>query len=526
MRDRETLKKTVIKYGLFAGMLVVFCVTRMWQLVRLPAGLHIDEAGLAYDAWCLAEYGVDRYLKSWPLYFVNKGDGSSVFGVYLCAGLFKIFGYDPWLLRFSAVLFSLVNLIYGIKIARKVSSESSGMPFVTGALIVICPYFIMAGRFTYDCNFMLGMSTLFLYNLLRAVESEKISRYVIAGISGGLVLYTYALSYMILPLFLILTLLYLFRVKKFYFKGWLAMAIPLGILAFPLILVQVVNLFDLEEFRLGIFTVTKLPNYRASDVGRVRWENILQCICTIFLGDLDPKYDLEYNTAPGFVNLYMVTVVFFAIGLGNVLKHFVCDIKKRQFAAFDMILLWFVGMLFFEFHIETNVNRVNGIFFVTILLAARGILVFLDAVRKRMRMWMWAIAIGCIYLCCFLRFAVYYYGGDYLEDTTYITPLFDTTVEDAVWFIEQDEVLRLKTTQMAEYKIYFALGTMLPPQILDFGDHEMDGKFQNYLFGTLSSIEDGCNYIVRDGFDVYCAELRAAGFEEQRFQGYSLYYKK
>ena len=87
---------------------------------------------------------------------------------------------------------------------------------------------------------------------------------------------------------------------------------------------------------------------------------------------------------------------------------------------------------------------------------------------------MWAIAIGCIYLCCFLRFAVYYYGGDYLEDTTYITPLFDTTVEDAVWFIEQDEVLRLKTTQMAEYKIYFALGTMLPPQILDFGDHEMD----------------------------------------------------
>ena len=321
MRDRETLKKTVIKYGLFAGMLVVFCVTRMWQLVRLPAGLHIDEAGLAYDAWCLAEYGVDRYLKSWPLYLTNTGGGSSVFGAYLCAGLFKIFGYDPWLLRFSAVLFSLINLIYGIK----------------------------------------GMSTLFLYNLLRAIESDKISRYVIAGISGGLVLYTYALSYMILPLFLILTLLYLFRVKKFYFKGWLAMAIPLGILAFPLILVQVVNLFDLEEFRLGIFTVTKLPNYRVSDVGRVRWENILQCICTIFLGDLDPKYDLEYNTAPGFVNLYMVTVVFFAIGLGNVLKHFVCDIKKRQFAAFDMILLWFVGMLFFEFHIETNVNRVNGI---------------------------------------------------------------------------------------------------------------------------------------------------------------------
>lgn len=524
MRDKDTLKNTVLKYGLFAGILMMFCVTRMWQLVRLPAGLHVDEAGLAYDAWCLAEYGVDRYLKPWPLYLMNKGDGASVFGAYLCVVLFKIFGYNPWLLRFSAVLFSLVNLVYGIKIAKKVSSDNSGMPFVTGVLIVICPYFIMAGRFAYDCNFMLGMSTLFLYYFLRAIESEKIIRYVIAGISGGLLLYTYALSYMILPLFLILTLFYLLRVRKFYFKGWLAMAVPLGILAFPLILVQVVNLFDLEEFRLGIFTVTKLPNYRASDVGRLRWENVLRCIRTIFLGDLDPKYDLEYNTAPGFVNLYMVTVIFFAISLGNVLTHFVCDIKKRKIAAFDMILLWFVGMLFFEFHIETNVNRVNGIFYVTILLAARGIFVFLDVVRKKVQVW--AIVIGGIYLCCFLRFTVYYYGGDYLEDTTYITPLFDTTVEDAVWFIEQDEVLRLKMTQMAESKIYFALGTLLPPQILDFGNHEMDGRFQKYLFGSLGSIEDGYNYIVRDGFEVYCAELRAAGFEEQQFQGYSLYYKK
>ncbi len=44
--------------------------------------------------------------------------------------------------------------------------------------------------------------------------------------------------------------------------------------------------------------------------------------------------------------------------------------------------------------------------------------------------------------------------------------------------------------------------------------------------GGLREIEDRCNYIVSSDFVDYSNELRAKGFEEKRYEGYSLFYKK
>ena len=46
-------------------LLFLFCVTvflRFYKLTVLPDVLHIDEAALGYNSWCLANYGTDRYL--------------------------------------------------------------------------------------------------------------------------------------------------------------------------------------------------------------------------------------------------------------------------------------------------------------------------------------------------------------------------------------------------------------------------------------------------------------------------------
>lgn len=52
-------------YYIAAGTLLLFClISRLWRLDTLPFGLHLDEAGMAYDAWCLSQYGVDRYQTS------------------------------------------------------------------------------------------------------------------------------------------------------------------------------------------------------------------------------------------------------------------------------------------------------------------------------------------------------------------------------------------------------------------------------------------------------------------------------
>ncbi len=48
-------KKHIISMMLWGALLVGFGLTRLALLMELPAGLHIDEAGMAYDAWCLSD---------------------------------------------------------------------------------------------------------------------------------------------------------------------------------------------------------------------------------------------------------------------------------------------------------------------------------------------------------------------------------------------------------------------------------------------------------------------------------------
>lgn len=509
-------EKTVL-----AAIIVLFGFTRLWQLARLPYGLHIDEAGMAYDAWCLSQYGVDRYLKSWPVYLTNLGGGQSSLYAFLCAFLFRLFGYNIWLVRLPGVVFSFLALIFGMKLTKKLYPQNPFMSMAVGGLLTICPYFILAARFGLDCNLMLGMSTVFLYCFFEAIESRRMGRYLLAGVTGGIVLYTYALTYIILPFFLLLMLIYLLWVKRFSLKGWAVMAVPMGILAVPLILVQIVNFFDLEEFQIACFTITKLKRYRASEVGFFSVKKLVMALFSILAGDFLGE-PLQYNTAPGYANLYAVTIPFFVIGVLLEIRRLWKAVKKRELQGSNMVLLWLAVIIIFESHVPANVNRINSAFFAAVFLTVEGMSA-LSSVCSRFRRWV-PMGLTIVYAFCFMRFSGYYYGGSYTEQN-YMLPYFDLRVSEAIEYIEQDEELRGRQTQMSQVQIYYALSTLESPYVLRVENG--DGmSYGNYRFGVLGEIEDDCNYIVGDWFENYSEELRAAGFAEECYDGYSLFFKK
>ncbi|MBQ7955105.1 MAG: glycosyltransferase family 39 protein [Lachnospiraceae bacterium] len=498
-------------------LLGLFFLTRIWKLASLPFGIHIDEAGMAYDAWCLAEYGVDRHLKSWPLYLQNFGSGQSSLYAFLCAGLFKIFGYHPVLIRIPGVLSSLVTLIFGTKLALKLNRDFYKSMFL-GLLITICPYFIMASRIGLDCNLMLGVSTAFLWLFAHALETGRPRYYVLAGIVGGLVLYTYALSYIVLPLFLLFVLIYVAWTRKFSWQGWLAMAIPMGILAAPLMAIQCINMFDLPEMKLGFFTLTKLGTYRISELGMFKWQNFTDLLHIIFTGDT-----LTYNSVPQYHNLYVISNILFIPGLISMIIKTVRSVKHRDFDNHTLPFLWFVSFLLFAGHTTmTSVNKANGIFFVTILIALEGLLFICGLCKKYSK-----IIITCIcgiYALCFLFFARYYFMGSYTAET-YPLSYFEIDAEEAFKLIEENEDFQDDITYFTGDKIYYALFTRISPYELMIDEIE-GATFRNYWFSALGAIEDGYNYIVRDGFEEYCNQLRDAGFAEIRYNHYSFFYKE
>ncbi len=517
MKEWITSHRKHVEYLLICIMGICFAVTRFWQLDKLPAGMHLDEAGMAYDALSLANYGVDRYLKSWPVYLTNFGVGQSSLYAFLCAGLFKLFGYSIWLVRLPGVLFSFLTMVFGIKIAKRIWPGKKVMPLLAGAMVTFCPYFIMGSRFGLDCNLMLGASTVFLYFLLTAFETGDTWRYVVSGITGGILLYTYVLSYIILPLFLIFCLFYVIAARRFSLKKWICMAIPMGVLAFPLILVQLVNLFQWEEMQIGPFTITRLPWYRASEIGWFQWKYFVSAIKHVFVGD-----DYLFDSIPGIWNLYAITVILFVIGMVSAFERLFRAVRKREFSSLALPLLWFLAELFFESHIKTSTYTINGIFLVTALLAVEGIHVLCRKAAK----WKPLLLLGIcgIYALCFLRFGVFYYSGEYTEKT-YPLHYFGITFSEGIDFIEGDEVLREKLTFVSEVGIFYALSKQLPPD--EFGlSGDQSIHWNQYWFGSLQEISDEYNYLMCDGYEDYREELRQAGFSEQRYDNYSVFYKK
>jgi hypothetical protein len=515
-------QKKILTYIALTGLFALFTVTRIWRVVSIPSGLHLDETSMAYNSWCLSQYGVDRYLKSWPIYFMNNAmgeGGQSAMYTYILALLFKIFGYHQILIRVPVILFGYVNLIFGMLIMHEIYPANRLRAFVTGMLITVCPYFIMANRIGLDCNLMLGMSTMFLYFFIKAVNSQKNGYYVAAGIAGGLLLYTYALSYVALPVFLVLSFIYVVIVKKFKIKKWIMMAVPMGILAAPLITVQIVNMFELDEFQIGIFTVTRLTGYRAGEIGSFSFTNMIKALRYIFIGDI-----VTFDSIPGTPNLYWISIILFIVGIAGTIYKFIMSLVKRSAGLYNFIFLWFISVFLIGCLMDANVYRLNGIFYAAVFIITEGIYTIIYLIRKKeIIMYAAGTVIGIIYLICFAGFFTYYYFGSYSQDYNPIS-YSDVLISEGIEYIEEHPEIMNKGTYMGESKEYFALSTLKSPYEMRFDLSNRDLEDDYYKCSMLGEIEEGYNYIVRDVCVEYSDLLRDMGFKEVKFVNYSLFY--
>lgn len=497
-----------------ALIMVVLVVTRFWRVATIPTGMHIDEIGMAYDAWSLAQYGVDRKLLSWPVYLNNFGGGQSSLYCFMCAGLFKLFGYHILWVRVPGIIGSFLGVIFSMLLARKMFTERKELSLLTGLMMTVCPYFIMASRFGLDCNLMMGFSVLFLYTLVTAIEKKSYVWYACAGVAGGILLYTYVISHIVLPIFLLLILMYMICTKRFSWRHFLVMGASMGCLAFPLILFHIVNTFDLPNIHLGVFTVAKLDIDRATEMYIPTWGSFTYVFKKVFRGDV-----LDYNSVPEYPNLFRITVPFFALGLAYSIATLVRSIKHRVSDAKAYILLWFVAMVLIGSMMNANSNRINGVFGTVILLAVVGVYVLCSVLKKYATVLVMAVC--AIYCGLFLDFGSFYYSGQYTQEY-YPLSYFEIPVTEAVDYLEEHPEHQNKGTFMAQTGICYALSSFESPYNLD--KIENVGVYNEYYHtGPLLEIEEDYNYIVTDIYVDYAQELRELGYIEIKYPRYSLF---
>lgn len=312
---------------------------RAYRISEVPDIVHIDEAGLGYNAWCLANFGIDRYFNEMPIYPENFGGGQSPLYTYLVVLLIKTVGKGSLsltLLRLPGLLSSMLVVFFGTALISTVY-ENRKVTLTAALLLTFCPYFIMHGRYALDCNLMLGCSTVALWLLARYVKSGRLSHLIAYSLAFGVVLYSYALSYFVVPIFLCLITLYMLWCRKITFPRALLSALCVCLAALPILIFVCTMLFDLPAIRFLGFSLSPTAASRLADISLSNFRNNVIDII---------KYSLTHDgrpldAIPPFYTMYAVSIPFILIGVAASCCQWLMTLKARTYSH---------GFLFFSFY--------------------------------------------------------------------------------------------------------------------------------------------------------------------------------
>lgn len=181
-----------LHYILLGILFLLFLFTRFYRLGEVPGTMHIDEYGMLYDAYCLANYQVDRYMVRLPVYLTNFGGGQSALYAYLTAAIFKVFGFSVFHMRLAAVLSGIACFLCAYLTGREICGKKL-TALIAPLLVTVLPFFFLSERWGLDCHLLPSYLMIAVFFVLKAARTGKIGYYIAAGLACGVTLYTYAI---------------------------------------------------------------------------------------------------------------------------------------------------------------------------------------------------------------------------------------------------------------------------------------------------------------------------------------------
>lgn len=445
---------------LIVFLLLIF-ITRIYKFGEIPNFIGVDEAGAAYDAYCLSQYGVDRYLNSFPLYLINFGGGQSALYAYATIPFIKLIGANIIAYRLPELLFFLMGIIVCYLLTNKMKDKKIALLYTF--LIIICPWNIEASRQGLDCNLLAPM---FMLDILLLVTAKKNWHYIVAGLAIGITLYTYCLAWILIPTFLLIYIIYMLWIKKINLKQLILLGIPIALLAIPLIYLILLNKGYVTRTNFGIFTIPKLFFFRQ---GEISIQNILKygmfSLKTIFT---DSK------------GIYLVEIPFLLVGIVVGIKEFIKSIKEKEFSFTGIMTVIFIVLLFCNLLVTVGtINRANILYLPMLYLITIGI----SYISNKSK---WTIvSILIILTALFVTFEISYYTED--PEKRKMSVYEDIELFKITEKLENDENLKdfekhFIITNKAEPFIFTMLATKPSPYDLKFLYEQKVKQYGNYFF--------------------------------------------
>jgi 4-amino-4-deoxy-L-arabinose transferase-like glycosyltransferase len=202
----------VVKVGKFllvglilAGMGIFFS----YRILEVPSGLTADEAAFGYNATLLSQTAHDENGRFLPVFVlsINGVDWRQPVTMYYLTGLYKIFGPSVFLLRFSSVIITLISGGLMFMLGKKmVGTKWAVLP---AAIFLTTPLVMIQSHMGLDNIMPVPFTILWLLGLVGFSQTKNRKYLIMAGVSMGIAFYTYKGMRATVPVWCILTVIYL-----------------------------------------------------------------------------------------------------------------------------------------------------------------------------------------------------------------------------------------------------------------------------------------------------------------------------
>ena len=187
-----------------------------YRLSDAPVYLTPDEVVIGLDAHALASTGRDLRGRLLPLYF--QIDEFRVKGtiwyqpaiMYLTAAVLQVAPLTAWAIRTPAVIVGVVNVALMFLLARRML-RSTAAGWVAAILLALSPAHFMHSRFAMDYIYPVPFVLGWLYALSIYFDRRQPRVLAIAGLCLGLGFFSYITAIVLMPAYLLATMLVLRR---------------------------------------------------------------------------------------------------------------------------------------------------------------------------------------------------------------------------------------------------------------------------------------------------------------------------
>ncbi|MCR5657455.1 MAG: hypothetical protein K6G06_08325 [Butyrivibrio sp.] len=399
------------------AIIVIGTLIRFYNLAIIPAGLHQDEASIGYEAFILANYGIDRNGLTFPVYPITYGSGGgSPLMIYLNAIFCKLAGSSAFTLRFIPAFLGSLTLIVFFFVVKTLSSESikdsskaNTMQYVNGeylwiplislTVLSLSPWHMMLSRWSLDSNttpfwiclalllFALAckkqkeatafghMGNLFSGKykkkgqILRASDPVANLLFGLSAFVYALTMYSYGAATIVIPLHIIILCIYCINTERMTGAQATIGIITFLIFSAPLILFYAVNYLGVPQIITPFFTITRFTAKRTVFAGGsgilvTLAKNFMVMVKNLSIGN---SAEQIVNYLPGYPPLLAFTFPVTLTGL------VISAIRAKRGEALDVFWMsLFVPSFIFGLFVEEDINRMTITFLPVVYFMTRG----------------------------------------------------------------------------------------------------------------------------------------------------------